>query len=80
MKKHGPPPCGMNNVGSLLAAFTMIFRPPQTSRVDLGRQLRGPPPRVGPSDLCVDVGTHPVEGVDPAALHVLQQVAEKILQ
>jgi len=40
MKKHGPPPCGINNVGSLLAAFTMIFRPPQTSRVDLERQLR----------------------------------------
>ena len=46
MKKHGPPPCGINNVGSLLAAFTMIFRPPQTSRVDLERQLRGPPPRL----------------------------------
>ena len=45
MKKHGPPPCGINNVGSLLAAFTMIFRPPQTSRVALERQLRGPLPR-----------------------------------
>ena len=22
MKKHGPPPCGMNNVGSRLMAFT----------------------------------------------------------
>jgi len=42
MKKHGPPPCGINNVGSLLAAFTMIFRPPQTIRVDLERQLREP--------------------------------------
>ena len=46
MKKHGPPPCGINNVGSLLAAFTMIFRPPQTSGVDLERQLRAEPPRV----------------------------------
>src|ERR1700680_3401226 len=71
MKKHGPPPCGINNVGSLLAAFTVIFRPLQTIRVDLQRQLRGLLPRADRSDLCVDVGTHPAEGMDPAALHIL---------
>jgi hypothetical protein len=25
MKKHGPPPCGMNNVGSRLMAFTGVY-------------------------------------------------------
>jgi hypothetical protein len=35
----------MNNVGSLLAAFTVIFRALQTIRVDLQRQLRGLLPR-----------------------------------
>src|SRR5450631_992238 len=79
MKKHGPPPCGIYNVGSLLAAFTMIFRPPQTSRVGLERQLRGPP-RADLSNPCVDAGTHSADGTRPAALHVLQQVAEKTLQ
>src|SRR5438270_13191507 len=41
MKKHGPPPCGMNNVGSLLAAFTVNSRQPQTIRAAPTRQLRG---------------------------------------
>src|ERR1700686_1164240 len=61
MKKHGPPPCGIYNVGSLLAAFTMIFRPAQTSRVDLERQLRGPLPRARDSGLRIDVSTYSTE-------------------
>src|SRR5271165_7045241 len=41
MKKHGPPPCGMYNVGSLLMALTYgNFRPVQRSRAGSERQLR----------------------------------------
>ncbi len=39
MKKQGPPPCGMYNVGSLLAAFTnTISRRGQPSRAARERQ------------------------------------------
>src|SRR5712671_6802107 len=69
MKKHGPPPCGIYSVGSLLAAFTMISGHRRLAGWTLDVNCAGRRPRVGPSDLCVDVGTHPVEGVDPAALH-----------
>jgi hypothetical protein len=51
MKKQGPPPCGMYNVGSLLAAFTnTISRRGQPSRTARERQLRGLPPSVSRSD------------------------------
>jgi hypothetical protein len=41
MKKHGPPPCGMNKVGSLLMVFTGEFSGGlEPSRVTRERQLR----------------------------------------
>jgi hypothetical protein len=40
MKKHGPPPCGMNKVGSLLMVFTGEFSGGhEPSRVTRERQL-----------------------------------------
>jgi hypothetical protein len=40
MKKHGPPPCGMNKVGSLLMAFTRKFSGAlEPSRVTCERQF-----------------------------------------
>ena len=40
MKKHGPPPCGMNKVGSLLMVFTGEFSGGlEPSRVTRARQL-----------------------------------------
>jgi hypothetical protein len=40
MKKHGPPPCGMNRVGSLLIAFTREFSGAlEPSRVICERQF-----------------------------------------
>src|SRR5882757_5501098 len=45
MKKQGPPPCGMYNVGNFLAVFTdTISRLVQPSRADRERQLRKPAP------------------------------------
>src|SRR5712671_989037 len=39
MKKHGPPPCGMNKVGSRLMAFTReLSGGPEPSRVTSERQ------------------------------------------
>src|SRR5271156_1638567 len=43
MKKHGPPPCEMNNVGSFLMAFTEKFVVGlEPSRATCARQLRIP--------------------------------------
>ena len=41
MKKHGPPPCGMNRVGNLLMTFTKEYRWFEPSRATCERQLRG---------------------------------------
>jgi hypothetical protein len=52
MKKHGPPPCGMNRVGSRLMAFTEDYSDGlEPSRVTGERQLNatlGVDANVGP--------------------------------
>src|ERR1700690_3848848 len=48
MKKHGPPPCGMNNVGNLLLALTdAILSPFQRGRAGIAHQLRRTPRAAG---------------------------------
>ncbi len=39
MKKHGPPPCGMNKVGSFLVVFTGELPVVEPSRATCERQL-----------------------------------------
>jgi hypothetical protein len=67
MKKHGPPPCGMYKVGSLLMAFTDFFRLAQPSRAESERQLRdGRDLHLG-----IHLGAVDIDGVCAAALQSL---------
>src|SRR5450759_2226833 len=77
MKKHGPPPCGMYNVGNLLMAFTdVILSPFQPSRAGIARQLHRAPPalddgsRLGGSRSWHDGfrGVHPLRFEDCACV------------
>jgi hypothetical protein len=52
MKKHGPPPCGMNKVGSLFMAFTREFSGAvEPSRVTSERQFNAAAIRGDPTEI-----------------------------
>lgn len=79
MKKHGPPPCGIYNVGSLLMAFTIgMFQPAEPSRAGSERQLRHAA-RLIDSDFGVHVVADCVLRTHTTGLKILEQIAQDIL-